>query len=356
MGNNGTKVAIGMSGGVDSSVAAYLLKKGGYDVMGLFMKNWDEEDDQCPAAQDYQDVISVCSHLDIPYYTINFADKYYDNVFRDFLEGLQMGITPNPDIFCNKEIKFKVFLEKAMELGADYLATGHWAKIASKNGRYELRKAADGNKDQTYFLYTLQEEQLAKVLFPLQDMTKPEIRELAKQVGLTTHDKRDSTGICFIGKRKFKDFIQQYIEKKPGNFVDEEGNILGKHDGISYYTIGQRKGLQIGGPGAAWYVAEKRIETNEILLVQGENHPALFAKVAKAAQPSWVQSLPQAPLKCYAKVRYRQAEQPCTIDHIGGNELQITFDEPQRAVTPGQSIVFYSGETCLGGAIITSCH
>ncbi|MCF7852994.1 MAG: tRNA 2-thiouridine(34) synthase MnmA [Simkaniaceae bacterium] len=354
--NHTITVAVGMSGGVDSSVAAYLLKKAGYRVIGLFMRNWDEKDSSCPAAQDYQDVISVCSHLDIPYYTFNFADEYYDNVFADFIEGLKLGITPNPDIFCNKEIKFKVFLEKALEIGADYLATGHWAKVGqSEQGPY-LAKCADLNKDQTYFLYTLKQKQLEKVLFPLEHLTKPEARQLAKEIGLSTHDKKDSTGICFIGKRKFKDFIETYIPRTPGNFVSETGEILGRHDGIAFYTIGQRKGLKVGGPGDAWYVADKKVDTNEILLVQGENNPLLYTENLQAANVSWTRDdfFLKAPFECTAKVRYRQDEQPCVITPLNGNEVSVRFKAPQRATTPGQSIVFYRNDECLGGAIITS--
>ena len=342
-----TTVVVGMSGGVDSSVAAYLLKEQGYNVIGLFMKNWDEEDDQCPAAQDYQDVIAVCSKLDIPYYTINFVDEYYDNVFADFLEGLKQGITPNPDIFCNKEIKFKVFLDKAKEIGADYLATGHWAKVKDAS----LEKCSDENKDQTYFLYTLKSEQLKQVMFPLDNLNKTRVREIAKELGLITHDKKDSTGICFIGKRKFKDFIEKFIPKEKGNFVDENGKILGEHDGIAFYTIGQRKGLQIGGPGEAWYVAAKNTHKNEILLVQGEDHPKLLRETLDASSITWVNQVPVFPLSCTAKIRYRQKEQACQVQK-NGDKLHVQFTDPQRAITPGQSVVFYKDNLCLGGAII----
>ncbi|MDN3505205.1 MAG: tRNA 2-thiouridine(34) synthase MnmA [Rhabdochlamydiaceae bacterium] len=345
--NSLTTVVVGMSGGVDSSVAAYLLKQDGYKVIGLFMKNWDEEDDECPAAKDYQDVIAVCSMLDIPYYTINFVDEYYDHVFADFLEGLKMGITPNPDIFCNKEIKFKVFLDKAKEIGADYLATGHWAKT----GEGLLEKCSDDNKDQTYFLYTLKSKQLKQVMFPLANLNKSRVREIAKELNLITHDKKDSTGICFIGKRKFKDFIAKFIQKEKGNFVDENGKILGMHDGIAFYTIGQRKGLQVGGPGEAWYVAAKETSKNEILLVQGENHPMLLHDDLIASSITWVSEPPVFPLDCTAKIRYRQDEQACTVTQLD-DKLHVKFASAQRAVTPGQSIVFYKENLCLGGAII----
>ena len=338
-------VAVGMSGGVDSSVSAYLLKKAGYRVIGLFMRNW-EEDEDCPAAADFQDVVSVCSTLDIPYYTINFAEEYYQNVFSSFVEGLKKGITPNPDVFCNKEIKFKVFLEKAIEIGADYLATGHYAKIGEN---FALERATDLNKDQSYFLYTLKKEQLKKVLFPLENLTKPEVRSIAKEAGLITSDKKDSTGICFIGKRKFKDFIENYIKRVPGNFVDEKGRIIGHHDGLSFYTIGQRKGLGIGGEGDAWYVAGKDIASNTILLVQGHDNPRLYSKSLVISDLTFVGPTPQSPIRCSAKVRYRSPDTPCVLDPLTGT---VEFDEAVFAPTPGQSIVFYDGPVCLGGAII----
>jgi tRNA-specific 2-thiouridylase len=348
MENKEITVAVGMSGGVDSSVAAYLLKAAGYRVIGLFMRNWEEEDENCPAAKDFQDVVSVCATLDIPYYTINFAEQYYESVFASFLEGLKRGITPNPDVFCNKEIKFKVFLEKAMQIGADYLATGHYAKIGKD---YTLERASDLNKDQSYFLYTLKSEQLKKVLFPLENLTKPEIRAIAKDLGLVTSDKKDSTGICFIGKRKFKEFIENFIIKTPGNFLNEKGKVIGKHDGLSYYTIGQRKGLGIGGEGDAWFVAKKDIASNTITLVQGHEHPMLYKRKIEVIDLEFVSGHPPLPLNCTAKVRYRSEDTPCQLKAEEG-KMVVEFTEAVFAPTPGQSIVFYQGSTCLGGAII----
>lgn len=344
-------VAVGLSGGVDSSVAAYLLKEQGYNVVGLFMKNW--EDDNCPAEADYQDVIQVCQKLDIPFYTINFVDEYMEGVFSHFVEELALGYTPNPDILCNREIKFKVFLQKAKELGADYLATGHYSKITHKNSEYYLERAFDSNKDQSYFLYTLNQQILPQVLFPLSDLPKPKIREIAAREGLITHDKRDSTGICFIGKRKFKDFMAEHLAPNPGNFLDERGCIIGTHDGLQFYTLGQRRGLGIGGPGEAWFVAAKDSQKNSITLVQGEDHPLLLNNSLSASDISWVSDKPpELPCRCTAKIRYRGEDSPCTITSIEGETLYVTFDTPQRAITPRQSIVFYDKQICLGGAMI----
>ena len=344
-------VAVGLSGGVDSSVAAYLLKKEGYNVVGLFMKNWDDEN--CPAEADYQDVVQVCQKLDIPFYTINFVEEYMEGVFSHFLDELKAGYTPNPDILCNREIKFKVFLQKAKELGADFLATGHYSKINSNGEKNFLERAADSNKDQTYFLYTLNQTILPQVLFPLADLPKPKIREIAAEQGLITHDKRDSTGICFIGKRKFKDFMERYLAPNPGDFLDAEGETIGKHDGLHFYTIGQRRGLGIGGPGEAWFVADKDIERNTITLVQGEDHPLLLKKSLIATDMSWVADTPpQMPARLTAKIRYRQDDSPCTVTHLENGKIHVEFDAPQRAVTPRQSIVFYDNNICLGGALI----
>lgn len=346
-----------MSGGVDSSVAAYLLKKAGYEVIGLFMRNWDEEDANCPAAKDFGDVVSVCHSLDIPYYTINFAKEYYDNVFTHFLEGLKQGITPNPDVFCNKEIKFKVFLEKALQIGAEFLATGHYAKIEKKeNGLCLLKRARDLNKDQSYFLYTLSQKELERSLFPLQDITKTEVRAIAKSLGLVTSDKKDSTGICFIGKRKFKEFIENYISRTPGNFITETGEIIGQHHGLSYYTIGQRKGLGIGGEGDAWYVADKNIQDNTILLVQGQNHPRLYKTSIRVHDLTFIDpslNLANSSFPCTAKVRYRSLDVPCSLTFDSEGGALVTFLNPVFAPTPGQSIVFYEGDVCLGGGIIS---
>lgn len=357
-------VVVGMSGGVDSSVSALLLKEQGYNVIGMFMKNWEEKDANgiCTSAQDYADVVSVCSKLDIPYYSINFVKEYWDQVFADCLEEFKAGFTPNPDILCNREIKFKVFLEKALELGADYLATGHYCQIhkpTNLNGNeqeYCLLKGAEHDKDQSYFIYTIKETALRKVLFPVGHLTKFQVRSIAEKHGLSTAQKKGSTGICFIGERDFKKFLTQYIAYHPGNFEDSSGKIIGQHHGISYYTIGQRRGLNIGGPGEAWFVVGKDIPRNVIIIEQGEKHPALYCDELTATDFSWISAIPleshHFPLRCSSKIRYRQQDEPCTIISWNGVEGHVVFDNPQRAVTPRQSIVFYDGERCLGGAII----
>jgi tRNA-specific 2-thiouridylase len=348
--NNGQKtVVVGMSGGVDSSVTALITKLQGYKVLGLFMKNWDEinPDGTCPADLDYQDVIKVCERLDVPYYSVNFVKEYWDGVFAEFLNDYRKGFTPNPDILCNREIKFKVFYQRAKLLGADYLATGHYCQL--DNG--QLQKGADQNKDQTYFLYAVQKEVFKDVLFPIGHLPKPKVRELALKFELATSTKKDSTGICFIGERNFKNFLSQYIESSKGNFIDVKGKILGQHDGACFYTLGQRKGMGIGGPGEAWFVVAKNFDKNEVVLAQGQDHPALYADGLTAVELNWLTEAPQGTFKCKAKVRYRQVEQPCTVT-VEGNTLKVVFDEPQRAMTPRQSVVFYDGENCLGGGII----
>ena len=344
------KVAVGMSGGVDSSVAAYLLKKKGYEVVGLFMKNWDDSDDEfCPAAQDYEDALAVAEHLGIPLYSFNFAKEYWDNVFQDFIDDLEKGFTPNPDILCNREIKFKVFLEKALELGADFLATGHYARIGPN---HELLRGKDLSKDQSYFLHALSSSVLQKVLFPIGEYHKEEIRKIAEKASLLTANKRDSTGICFIGKRKFKDFIKEYIKPSKGLFKTPEGEIVGEHDGAWYYTIGQRKGLGIGGEGDAWFVVNKDIESQTVTVVQGENHSLLFTPNLYVSDLNWINSQPSLPLKCTAKIRYRQNDVSCTIKKITNGRGFVEFEQAQRAVTPHQSIVFYQNDICLGGGLI----
>lgn len=336
-------VVVGMSGGVDSSVTALLLKEQGYRVIALFMKNWEEEG-HCPAEEDYEDVACVCRHLDIPFYTVNFAKEYWDNVFAHCLEEYAAGHTPNPDILCNREIKFKVFFDKAMEMGADYLATGHYCR----NVEGQLLRGIDADKDQSYFLYTMKREILEKVLFPIGEMEKSDVRKIAQGAGLITATKRDSTGICFIGKRNFKQFLTRFIPNQPGNFEQLDGKVVGQHDGIAYYTIGQRRGLDIGGPGEAWYVVGKDAMRNVVRVVQGDEHPALFRGELKMSEVSWVGEAPRFPLKCTAKVRYRSPDVACTIV----SEKRVVFDEPQKAITPRQSIVFYQGDICLGGALI----
>lgn len=341
-------VAVGLSGGVDSSVTAHLLKESGYNVIAFFMKNWDDEDEHCPAKRDYEDALTVCDTLKIPLYTLNFAQEYWDEVFETFLTELKQGHTPNPDILCNREIKFKVFLEKAKELGADLLATGHYAAISDD---FELRKGLDQNKDQSYFLYTLKKEILQQVLFPLGGYQKEEIRKIAKEQGLITHAKKDSTGICFIGKRNFRDFITQYLPPKEGTFLTPEGKALGSHMGAWYYTMGQRKGLGIGGPGEAWYVVDKDIQANTVTVAQGDDHPLLFHKALTAKEISWVGPEPEMPLRCKAKIRYRQTESDCVVSKAG-DKIKVQFDTPQKAITARQSVVFYQGDLCLGGAMI----
>ena len=345
--HNGIKtVAIGMSGGVDSAVSALLLKKAGYEVFALFMKNWDEK--ECPAEADYQDIIAICKGLDIPYYTVNFTEAYYNQVFEGFVEDLKKGFTPNPDILCNREIKFDALFKKALELGADYLATGHYAQT----DHHHLLKGADLNKDQSYFLYTLKSAILEKTLFPIGHLQKPAVRALAKAHNIPVFDKKDSTGICFIGERKFRDFMMKYIPVKSGNILDTKGVKLGEHVGIAFYTIGQRKGLGIGGPGDAYFVVGKEVEKNTLIVAQGTDHPALYRSHLIAEAPSWIAEIPLFPKKCSAKIRYRQVEQPCTLYPQEDGTVHVLFDTPQRAITPYQSVVFYEGNITLGGARI----
>lgn len=348
-------VVVGLSGGVDSSVAAYLLKEQGYNVIGLFMKNWEELDENgvCTSEADYKDVEKVAQKIGIPYYTIDFVKEYWDNVFVHFLKEFEMGFTPNPDILCNREIKFKVFFEQAMKMGADFLATGHYCKTL--NG--QLLRATDTNKDQTYFLYAVKENVLQKVLFPLGDIKKPEVRRIAKELGLATAEKKDSTGICFIGERNFREFLGKYLKENPGKFRTPEGKVVGEHKGSVFYTIGQRKGLGIGGmkesTGESWFVLSKDIEKNIVYVGQGENHPALFAPALTATEISWIGDAPKTiPYSCTAKIRYRQQDHECTITKIEGDRMWVEFKELERAITPRQSIVFYQGEVCLGGAMI----
>ena len=349
-------VVVGMSGGVDSSVSALLLKEQGYRVIGMFMKNWEEKDAQgiCRSTKDFEDVVKVCNQLDIPYYSVNFVREYQEQVFAHFLSELRQGFTPNPDILCNREIKFKIFLEKALNLGADYLATGHYSQIGESLGLPTLLKGADPLKDQSYFLYTLNSTLLKNVLFPIGHLSKIQVRQIARTHKLSTCDKKDSTGICFIGKRDFKQFVGEYLGYQRGNFENLKGDVIGQHDGIAYYTIGQRKGLGIGGPGQAWFVVGKDNARNVVFVEQGQDHPALYQEKVQATQLSWVTGSLPAPLPylCSAKVRYRQSEQPCIIESICESIAYIRFLTAQRAVTPRQSIVFYDGQRCLGGGMI----
>lgn len=348
-------VIVGMSGGVDSSVSALLLKQQGYHVIGLFMKNWEEHDEDgvCPSAYDYEDVRKVCDQIDIPYYAVNFVEEYRTQVFSQFVEDFKKGLTPNPDILCNREIKFKVFLDKAIELGADYLATGHYCQNQLVDGEHSLVKGLDPQKDQTYFLYTINRSILQKVLFPVGELEKSEVRNLARLHNLATSDKKDSTGICFIGERHFRTFLSQYVTMQPGNFETLKGKIVGKHQGAAYYTLGQRKGLGIGGAGEAWFVVGKDMQSGTVFVEQGADHPALYCDELVATQLSWVAGHPPIlPYSCHSKIRYRQTDQPCIIQKIENGEAWITFPLPQRAVTAGQSIVFYDNTTCLGGGVI----
>lgn len=368
--NKKKKVVVGMSGGVDSSVAALLLKQQGYDVQGVFMKNWDEEDDSgvCTATFDYEDVVKTCEIIDIPYFTVNFVKEYWDNVFEYFLEEYRNGRTPNPDVLCNKEVKFKAFLDFTMKVGADYLATGHYAKVSEEDGIYHLEKGDDRNKDQSYFLCQLNQHQLSKTLFPLGELSKPEVREIAKKYNLNTANKKDSTGICFIGERNFNEFISNYLPAKPGKMMTYDGKEIGTHNGLMYYTIGQRKGLGIGGIGSGepWFVAEKDLEKNILYVVQGENHEKLFCKGLIASEFSWIDGIvPDAPLTCMAKFRYRQSDREVIITDISDlhqpteeydrltTTIKMDFKDAQSSITKGQFVVLYQGDKCLGGGIIT---
>lgn len=350
-----TRVIVGMSGGVDSSVAAYLLKQQGYDVIGIFMKNWDDTDETgfCTATEDYNDVIRVCNQIGIPYYAVNFEKQYWDKVFTYFLDEYRAGRTPNPDVMCNKEIKFKAFLDHAMSLGADYLATGHYARVEYQDGSYKMLRGVDENKDQTYFLNALSQEQLSKTMFPIGEIPKKDVRKIASEAGLATATKKDSTGICFIGERNFKEFLSQYLPAQPGEMQTLDGEVKGKHDGLMYYTLGQRHGLGIGGSGEPWFVVGKNLERNVLHVAQGFHHPSLYSEGLHAIQISWVSGQePSKEFSCTAKFRYRQPDQGVKVKTLENGEAVVTFDSPQRAITPGQSVVFYDGAICLGGGTI----
>ena len=360
------RVIVGLSGGVDSSVSAWLLKQQGYRVEGLFMKNWEEDDTEefCSAAQDRADAQAVAEKIGIPFHTVNFAAEYWDNVFEHFLTEYKAGRTPNPDILCNKEIKFKAFLDFAKHLGADYIATGHYTRRADVSGpngskTAQLLRGVDGNKDQSYFLYTLQQEQLKHALFPVGELEKPEVRRIAAEQGFVTAEKKDSTGICFIGERRFSEFLSRYLPAQPGNIETVEGKIIGRHSGLMYHTLGQRKGLGIGGLKGAdespWFVVAKDLDRNVLVVTQGHDDSFLMSKALYAAQMHWVAGAPPAPrFDCTAKVRYRQHDFPCTVSVRTDGTVDVTFPDPQRSVTPGQSLVLYAGEVCLGGGIIES--
>lgn len=349
------RVVVGMSGGVDSSVTAALLKDQGYDVVGVFMKNWEEKDENgtCTSESDWRDVRDVCELIGIPYYSVNFAREYWDRVFTYFLKEYRAGRTPNPDVLCNREIKFKAFLDFAMQLGATKMATGHFVRT-DENG--DLLKGTDPEKDQSYFLYMVHREQLKKAMFPVGGMTKAEVRAIAAEKGLPVSNKKDSTGVCFIGERNFKKFLSEYLPAQPGDMVAPDGKIVGRHDGLMYYTLGQRRGLGIGGcgDGRSWFVIGKDLEKNRLLVAQGDDHPMLYSNLCIADEVTWVGDAPAgegATFRCTARYRYRQPDQDVEVTLKKG-QLLIRSLTPQRAVTPGQSAVLYDGERCLGGGIV----
>jgi tRNA-specific 2-thiouridylase len=353
------KVVVGMSGGVDSAVAALLAKRAGHEVVGLFMKNWEDDDDDeyCSTREDLIDAAAAADTIGIDLEAVNFSAEYKERVFAEFLREYAAGRTPNPDVLCNAEIKFRAFLDHAMRLGAERIATGHYARVRENGGRVELLRGTDGGKDQSYFLHRLTQEQLARVMFPVGELKKSEVRKIALDAGLPNHAKKDSTGICFIGERPFREFLNRYLPKAPGRMVDEKGKTVGEHIGLAFYTIGQRKGIGIGGKsggaGDAWYVADKRIAANELVVVQGHDHPLLMKRTLSAADAAWVRGVPpEAPSAHTAKTRYRQADAPCTLSRVLDGEIRVDFSSPQWAVTPGQSVVLYDGEVCLGGGVI----
>ena len=344
-----------MSGGVDSSVAALLLRRQGHEVIGLFMKNWEDDDDDqyCSTRQDLIDAAAAADVIGIELEAVNFAAEYKDRVFAEFLREYSAGRTPNPDVLCNAEIKFKAFLDHAVRLGAERIATGHYARVEG-HGRYRLLKGRDGAKDQSYFLHRLTQAQLARVVFPLGELDKQEVRRIAREAGLPNHAKKDSTGICFIGERPFREFLNRYLPKVPGPIVDEAGRRVGEHIGLAFYTIGQRKGIGLGGPGAPRYVAEKRLASNELVVVRGHDHPLLLKRSLRADEASWIAGEPpDAPSAHAAKTRYRQADAPCLLERVRDARLEVAFATPQWAVTPGQSVVLYDGDVCLGGGVIS---
>ncbi len=351
---------LGISGGVDSSVAALLLQEADHQVEGLFMQNWEEDDRSgpCTTDADRKDAVAVCGRLGIPFHARNFAAEYWDGVFEHFLAEYRAGRTPNPDVLCNREIKFKTFLDEAHALGADKIATGHYARVDFHGGRYRLLRAVDAAKDQSYFLHALGQQQLAATLFPLGEIEKPRVRELARAAALPTHAKKDSTGICFIGERDFRSFLAQYIPARPGQMRTPAGELIGEHQGVMYYTLGQRNGLGIGGrhgaSGEAWYVVGKDVAANVLYIAQGGENRWLYSQRLHTEMPNWIAgTAPSQPFRCTARTRYRQSDQACVVD-VQDDGLEVRFDEPQRAVTPGQSVVFYDGDVCLGGAVIAA--
>lgn len=348
------RIIVGMSGGVDSAVSALLLKKAGYDVVGVFMKNWEEKDEEgvCTAETDWKDVQRVCDVIGIPYYSVNFSREYWDRVFTLFLNEYKAGRTPNPDVLCNREIKFRAFLDFALKNGAEKIATGHFVQT-DKNGH--LLKGVDPAKEQSYFLYMLKSSQLKRSVFPVGNLTKEKVREIAEEAGLPVSKKKDSTGICFIGERKFKPFLKKYLPAQPGDMVTPEGEKVGRHDGLMFYTLGQRRGLGIGGhgDGRSYFVVGKDLERNILIVAQGEDHPLLYSGGAALEQVTWIDEPAEEGMRCGIKTRYRQSDQGAVLQKLEGDTAFVLFDKPQRAVTPGQSLVIYKGDYCLGGGIIS---
>ncbi len=351
----GERIVVGMSGGVDSAVAALLLKRAGYDVVGLFMKNWedDDTDEYCSTRQDLLDAAAVADVIGVELEAVNFSAEYKDRVFAEFLREYQAGRTPNPDVLCNAEIKFKAFLNHAIDLGATRIATGHYAKVLEKNGLYELHRGADPAKDQSYFLHRLSQAQLSRVMFPIGNIEKTEVRRIAAEAHLPNHAKKDSTGICFIGERPFREFLNRYLPREPGPIKDASGKTVGRHIGLAFYTIGQRKGIGLGGAGEAWYVADKDMAANTLIVVQGHNHPLLMKSSLRAQDASWIAGPPAPGTTHSARTRYRQADSACIVTRSADEEIAVEFAQPQWAVTPGQSVVLYEGAACLGGAVIS---
>jgi tRNA-uridine 2-sulfurtransferase len=350
------KVVVGMSGGVDSAVAALLAKRAGHEVVGIFMKNWgdDDTDEYCSTREDLVDAAAAADTIGIELEAVNFSCEYKERVFAEFLREYAAGRTPNPDVLCNAEIKFRAFLDHAMRLGAEKIATGHYARVVFEGNIFRLLRGKDASKDQSYFLHRLTQEQLSRVMFPVGELKKTEVRRIAREAGIAVHGKKDSTGICFIGERPFREFLHRYLPREPGRMVDENGNTVGEHIGLAFYTIGQRKGIGIGGKGEPWYVAAKDPQTNTLVVVQGHDHPLLMKKTLSADDAAWVSGkAPDAPSAHTAKTRYRQADAPCTLSTVLDSEIRVDFPNPQWAVTPGQSVVLYDGEVCLGGGVIT---
>jgi tRNA-uridine 2-sulfurtransferase len=351
------KIVVGLSGGVDSSVAALLLKRQGHDVVGLFMKNWEDDDDDehCSTREDLLDAASAAEVIGIELEAVNFSAEYKERVFAEFLREYAAGRTPNPDVLCNAEIKFRAFLDHAMRLGAAQIATGHYARVAEKAQKFELLRGVDATKDQSYFLHRLSQEQLSRVVFPVGELEKAEVRRIALEAGLPNHAKKDSTGICFIGERPFREFLNRYLPRVPGPIKTPEGKTVGEHIGLAFYTIGQRKGIGIGGAGDAWYVAQKKVDSNELVVVQGHDHPLLLSKSLKAQDATWISGQAPGGISTYSgKTRYRQADAPCMLSQILESEIEVDFSSPQWAVTPGQSVVLYDNDVCLGGGVISN--